>query len=46
MIWHGGHAVLDKVESVGREDVLRVAQAYFDPANLVALAVGPEDEGD
>jgi zinc protease len=36
----------DRVESVGREDVLRVAHAYFDPAKLVALAVGPEDEGD
>jgi predicted Zn-dependent peptidase len=36
----------DRVESVGREDVMRVAHAYFDPARLVALAVGPEDARD
>lgn len=36
----------DRVESVGREEVLRVAHAYFDPANLVVLAVGPEGAGD
>lgn len=35
----------DEVERVGRDDVLRVAHAYFDPAALVALAVGPEGDG-
>lgn len=38
----------DRVESVGRADVLRVAHTFFDPGSLVALAVGPDrpaDEG-
>jgi zinc protease len=30
----------DLVEAVRREDVLRIAHSYFDPANLVAVAVG------
>jgi predicted Zn-dependent peptidase len=30
-----------RAEAVQSEDILRVAQTYFDPARLVALAVGP-----
>lgn len=30
----------DRVEAVTRDDVRRIAHAYFDPARLVALAVG------
>lgn len=31
----------ERVERVNRDDVLRTAHAYFDPARLVTVAVGP-----
>jgi zinc protease len=30
----------ERVEAVGREDLLRIAHSYFDPARLVAVSVG------
>lgn len=35
----------DRVEAIDRDDLLRVAHTYFDPARLAALAVGSEHVG-
>lgn len=37
------HRFAERVESVTRNDVLRVAQTYFDPSRLVWLAIGPRE---